>query len=215
MASVVAARSSVTAGQRSGRTTVARTPASTPPTVTPHSSTTARGRRSLTPGQPTAPSRARGATRPAALPPVVGGADVASPSVERGDRWRALVASTVVVVAVAIPGVRTLVDDDAPDGFPLSTYPMFSRDRGRVVELPTVVADGPSAASALCREVAARLAHRSPSATEVRPGTDPAQVGPAAVASVQVVVERHDAITWSAGRREPLDRRTVATCEAP
>ncbi|HKH03979.1 MAG TPA: hypothetical protein VKA65_02355 [Acidimicrobiales bacterium] len=167
---------------------------------------------------------------------------------ERGDRWRALVASTVVVVAVAIPGVRTLVDDDAPDGFPLSTYPMFSRDRGRVVELPTVVAvrgdgaverlspatiaatdqvmqasaavhravaDGPSAASALCREVAARLAHRSPSATEVRPGTDPAQVGPAAVASVQVVVERHDAITWSAGRREPLDRRTVATCEAP
>jgi hypothetical protein len=165
------------------------------------------------------------------VPPTFGGPAVTSADVDRGDRWRALLVSAAVVVAVAVPGVRTLVEDDAPDGFPLSTYPMFSRDRGRVVELPTVVAvtadgtverlspatiagtdqvmqasaavrgavaDGPPAARALCAEVAARLPGRTPP-----------------VVTVEVVVERHDAIAWSSGSRAPLDRRTVASCEPP
>jgi hypothetical protein len=52
---------------------------------------------------------------------------------------------------------------------------------------------GPAAAGALCREVALRVE------------------GPASVA---VVVEEHDAVAWSAGDREPRERRTVAECEA-
>jgi hypothetical protein len=131
-----------------------------------------------------------------------------------------------MVAAVAVPGVRMLASPDAPDGFPLSTYPMFARDPGRVVELATVVAispegdverlspetiagtdqviqagvtvrqaidRGPTAAAALCREVALRV-------------EEPA--------SVAVVVEEHDAVAWSAGDREPRERRTVAECGA-
>jgi hypothetical protein len=146
----------------------------------------------------------------------------------RTERLRALATSAVVVAAVAVPGLRLLADGrDAPDGFPLSTYPMFTRDPGRVVELPTVVAvtsdgaterlspetiartdqviqagvtvgqavrAGPAAARALCREVAGRV--------------DPAGSG----VTVAVVVERHDAVAWSAGDGEPLDRRIVADC---
>ena len=134
--------------------------------------------------------------------------------------------SAVAVVAVAMPGVRTLASPGAPDGFPLSTYPMFTRDPGREVEQPTVVAvapggdverlsprtiagtdqviqagvavrqavaDGPAAVARLCAEVAQRVA---------------------APATVAVVAERHDVVAWSAGDREPIERRTVANCEA-
>lgn len=143
----------------------------------------------------------------------------------RERRWAVLV-SAVAVVAVALPGIRTLASPGAPDGFPLSTYPMFTRDPGREVDQPTVVAvspggdverlspgtiagtdqviqagvavrravaGGPAAAARLCAEVAGRVA---------------------APATVAVVVERHDVVAWSAGDREPLERRTVADCEA-
>jgi hypothetical protein len=146
---------------------------------------------------------------------------------ERGERWRAGVVSVLIVAAVAWPGVQWLVDDRPSDGFPISTYPMFTRDPGRIVELPTVVAidpdggverlspqeiagtdqviqasvavrtavaRGPGAARALCREAAARVS------------------GPAAL---EVVIERHDAIAWAAdSATEPVERRTVAACEA-
>ncbi|HEX6420734.1 MAG TPA: hypothetical protein VFZ77_19685 [Acidimicrobiales bacterium] len=139
----------------------------------------------------------------------------------RERRW-ALLVSAVVVIATALPGLRLVASDAAPDGFPLSTYPMFTRDRGRVVELPTVLVESPGGdverlspttiagtdqviqagvtvrqairagrAAALCDEVAARVD---------APGT------------VAVVVERHDVVAWSAGDREPLDRRTLVRC---
>lgn len=145
---------------------------------------------------------------------------------DRRARWRALLVSAAVVIAVAVPGVRMLISPEVPDGFPLSTYPMFTRDRGRVVEVATVVAEtpqgevgrlsprtiagtdqvvqagvtvrqavaaGPGAAGRLCDEVAGRVA---------------------APATVAVVVERYDVIAWSAGGREPLERRAHAECEA-
>lgn len=145
---------------------------------------------------------------------------------DRRERRRALLVSTAAVVAVTVPGVRTLASPGSPDGFPLSTYPMFTRDPGREVEQPTVVAvspggdverlspgtiagtdqviqagvavrravaGGPAATARLCAEVAGRV------------------TGPATVA---VVVERHDVVAWSAGDREPIERRTVADCEA-
>jgi hypothetical protein len=147
----------------------------------------------------------------------------------RGERRWAVVVSAVMVVAVALPGVRLVVEGrEAPDGFPLSTYPMFTRDPGRVVEMPTVVGVSPggdverlsprviagtdqviqanegvrravrlggSTVRELCREAAGR-------------------VDAADVATVAVVVERHDAIAWAAGDREPTDRRTVTECPA-
>jgi hypothetical protein len=143
----------------------------------------------------------------------------------RRQRVAARVVALAVVGAVAWPGIASVAGLDRSDGFPLSTYPMFSRDRGRVVEVSTAVAldadgdavrlppsviattdqvlvaaaaarravtGGPAAASSLCEEVAARAGGR---------GTE-----------VAIVVERHDAIAWSAGEREPLERRVVAQC---
>ncbi|MBN2623646.1 MAG: hypothetical protein JXA83_09775 [Acidimicrobiales bacterium] len=145
---------------------------------------------------------------------------------DRRERWWALLVSAVVVAAVAAPGVRMLLSTGAPDGFPLSTYPMFTGSGDRVVEMPTVVAvlpdgeverlspetiagtdqvvqagvtvrravaAGPPAARRLCGRVADRLD---------------------ATATVAVVVERHDVVAWAAGDRAPLERRTVAECEA-
>jgi hypothetical protein len=141
-------------------------------------------------------------------------------------RRRALAVAAAVVVGVALPGLRMVASSDAPDGLPLSTYPMFTRDGGRVVDQPTVVAvspggridrlspeviagtdqvmqaamtvhraveTGPAASRALCEEVAGRVD---------------------APANVAVVVERYDPIAWSEGDVEPIDRRTVVTCEA-
>jgi hypothetical protein len=182
------------------------------------------------------------------------------------------VVSAAVVVAVAVPGVRLLADGrDAPDGFPLSTYPMFTRDPGGVVELPTVVAvgpggeverlspqtiagtdqviqagvavgravrDGPAAAGALCREVAGRVdgadLDSDADPDDAEPDSDPDAgaddadsdsdsdvgadddadpgAGSLGTRTIAVVVERHDALAWAAGDREPLDRRTVAEC---
>lgn len=145
----------------------------------------------------------------------------------RGQRAWALVVSAVVVLLVALPGIRMLVEDEAPDGFPLSTYPMFSRDPGRVVVLPTVVALAPDGA-------VGRLSPQTIAGTDqviqasvtvrdaVRRGTAAAEqlceevagrVSPPA--TIAVVEERHDAIRWSADSSvEPLERRVVVTCEA-
>jgi hypothetical protein len=49
-----------------------------------------------------------------------------------GTRW-------VVTVGVALAVVAPAVLPDAADGFPISTYPMFTSDRDRVIDLHTVV----------------------------------------------------------------------------
>lgn len=46
---------------------------------------------------------------------------------DRQQIWLCAVLGTVLVAAVAYPALRP----PAEDGYPLSTYPMFSRDRGR------------------------------------------------------------------------------------
>jgi len=130
----------------------------------------------------------------------------------------------LVVVLVALPGARTIVQGrEAPDGFPISTYPMFTRDRGRLVEVPSVVITegdevdrlSPSAiadtdqvieahevvaravrehaADELCREVAGRV--------DLDGGEQ-----------LEVVLERYDTIAWASGDDEPLQRRVVASC---
>jgi hypothetical protein len=145
--------------------------------------------------------------------------------VDRRERWRALLVSAVVLAAVGLPGVRMLASDDAPDGFPLSTYPMFTSDRGRVVELPTVVAVGPDgtterlspatiagtdqvvqAGVTVRQAVAAGTGATARLCAEVADRVD----GPATVA---VVVERHDVVAWSAGDHDPVERRVLAECE--
>jgi hypothetical protein len=130
---------------------------------------------------------------------------------------------TVIGMAlVAIVAAPVLVDARY-DSFPLSTYPMFARDRGRVVSIPTVVAvDGEHTtrlsseliggtdepmlaaesvvhairdgdATSLCAEVAVRAAGR-------------------ARGVLQVVTETYDTMTWFDGERTPRGRTVHATC---
>ena len=145
---------------------------------------------------------------------------------DRRARWRALLVSAAVVIAVVAPGVRLLVSPQAPDGFPLSTYPMFTRDRGRVVELATVVAESPEGeVERLSPRTIARSDQVVQAGVTVRRAVsagagaaerlcDDVAGRVAAPATVAVVVERYDVIAWSAGDREPLERRAHAECEA-
>lgn len=161
----------------------------------------------------------------------------------RRQRWWGLTVTIVVAVLVAWPGIRTIVEgDDAPDGFPLSTYPMFTRDRGRIVETPTVVAvderngdgDGDGDESEIRRlspSVIADTDQVIEAHNVVRQAIDggdaasaelcdevaarvrgDGDVGPDADVVVQVVVERYDAIRWAAGDSEPEERDVVASC---
>jgi hypothetical protein len=146
--------------------------------------------------------------------------------VERGERRRALVVAAAVLAAVALPGIRMIASADAPDGLPLSTYPMFASDRDRVVELPSVVTVGPGGG-------VERLSPKAIAGTDqvmqaMQAVRQAVRTGPAAThalceevadrvdapATVAVVVERYDAIAWSEGDGEPFDRRTLVTCEA-
>jgi hypothetical protein len=137
---------------------------------------------------------------------------------------RRRVTTALLVAVVALPGLRLLVQgDDAPDGFPLSTYPMFTHDRGRTVEVPSVVVVDGDDVHRLSPEVIAdtdqvieanvvvqqAIAGGSGTAAElcrdVAARTDDA-------GEVQVVVERYDSHRWAAGDDDPIERRVVASC---
>ena len=152
---------------------------------------------------------------------------------DRSERRRALLASVVLVGAVTWPGARSVVGGGDSDGFPLSTYPMFSRDPGRTVEVPTVVAiDAAGAVHRLSPSQIAGTDQVIQAGVTVRQAID---AGPAAVAAlcsevaaglgdgdggdaavrVAVVVERHDSHAWARGDHEPQERRTVGDCPVP
>lgn len=142
----------------------------------------------------------------------------------RGERWFAVLVGVAATVAVLVPGVRMLVEGpETPDGYPLSTYPMFARDRGRVVEVPTVVAvrDGeverlsPTAIAGTDQVIEASVVvgdavRGGPTAAAALCDEVLGRVGDAD--EVRVVVERHDGVRWAAGEDEPVERRVVASC---
>jgi hypothetical protein len=147
--------------------------------------------------------------------------------VDGRERRRALAVAAAVVVGVALPGIRMIASSDAPDGLPLSTYPMFTRDPGRVVEQPTVIAVSPG--GQIERLSPETIAGTDQVMQAVRAVNQAVAAGPVATralceevagrvetaATVAVVAERYDPIAWSKeGDREPVERRTVVACEA-
>ena len=142
----------------------------------------------------------------------------------RGERWFAVLVGVAATVAVLVPGVRMLIEGpDTPDGFPLSTYPMFARDRGRIVEVPTVVAVRDGEVERLTPSTIAGTDQVIEASVVVG---DAVRAGPAAAAAlceevlervgdadeVRVVLERHDGVRWAAGDEEPVERQVVASC---
>lgn len=129
-----------------------------------------------------------------------------------------------VVGVLAVPAVHP----GQPDGFPLSTYPMFASARGREVAVATAVGldesgrvrrldpdtiggtgevmlaattvrravgDGEDATARLCREIADRIDE----------GDE--------IVAVELRTETHDAVSWFAGQREPIDVRSHERCD--
>jgi hypothetical protein len=142
-------------------------------------------------------------------------------------RLRAYVVSALVLGSMALPVLRQPDDD----GFPLSTYPMFSHRRGRVNSVtsalavsadahetrvpPRYVANAESmqAFYTLARAAAAgadeakalceAIAQRLPSADDR---------ALAQAVRVELVTERVDAIDYLAGRVKPSGRLVHASC---
>ena len=130
------------------------------------------------------------------------------------------------IAAVAVPGMRLLVDGEAGDGFPLSTYPMFTEDPGRVLELPTVVAVTDDGIERLSPQQIAGTDQVVQSWETVRAAVD---LGATAIrelceevaqrldgpGQVAVVIERYDSLAWSSDpTAAPQDRRTLTRCRA-
>jgi hypothetical protein len=130
--------------------------------------------------------------------------------------------TVVVGLVILAPAVLPGVDDD----FPFSTFPMFTYERGAVVDLDTVVlVDGDgrhrlspetvggtdeivSAAVAVDRAITAGPAALERFCTSVAARLD----GPG---SIEVVTERHDAIALLRDGAEPDAVTVHARCEIP
>jgi hypothetical protein len=130
--------------------------------------------------------------------------------------------SVLAVAAVLSPALHER------DGYPLSTYPMFSRDRGQVAVIDTAVgrdsAGGrhrlnPSLISGGIEVIrAAATVSRS-----IRVGDTAALCaeiatrarGRAELARIEIVSETHDVVDYFAVSKEPLAVQVHATCEVP
>jgi hypothetical protein len=141
-------------------------------------------------------------------------------------RRAAALASLAIAGAVALPVVR----GPGHDSYPLSTYPMFARDRGRTSVLDTAVAldqagrqltlrpeliggthEPVHAAVTVYEAIVAGEADRLCSEVADRVAAD----GPDDARTVQVVTESYDAVAWFDGAHEPQARLVRSTCAVP
>jgi len=135
---------------------------------------------------------------------------------------RGVVAAVIAAVLVVAPVFR----QPPRDSFPLSTYPMFTADRGPVAAVNTVLAvDGSGGTHTLSPEIiggsdevilAAATVTRA-----IRDGSADDLCGAAAARAdgdewvlLRVVTHRYDTVEYLAGDREPVDEIVHAECEA-
>lgn len=142
------------------------------------------------------------------------------------ERLHAYGLSLVLLGAAAYPGLRP----PAEDGFPLSTYPMFSQHRPRVNDVVGALAVGPGVEVRLSPAYIANAEAMQAMVTlkkTLRAGRGASQALCAAIAErvaraddpelagaqwVELVTERVDAIDFLGGRAEPGQRRVHARC---
>ena len=131
--------------------------------------------------------------------------------------------ATAVVLVVVAPALRT----DAPDGFPLSTYPMFAADRGRAVALATVVGidrngtavrldPGTIADTDEVMLASATVGRAVGAGSDARLCAEIAdRLEGGAVDTVEVRSETYDSVDYFAGDTEPLAIEVHTRCEVP
>jgi len=128
-----------------------------------------------------------------------------------------------VALAVASPALRP----GPSDGFPLSTYPMFTSDRGSRVSIGTAVAvDAAGGIRRLDPHAVGGGDEVMLAASTVRIAIDGGPrsagrlceeiaarlAGDDGARHVEVRTEVHDALAWFNGEREPLETTTHARC---
>ncbi len=140
-------------------------------------------------------------------------------------RGRILVTATVVAALVAPVALDR-------DGFPLSTYPMYSSARGDQVSFATAQAVDPEGgASTLTLGVIGESDDPLVVAGELRDAIGDGRAGrrcadiaeraarwdglPPATVAIEVVVERHDVVAQVEGGASLVDRTVHARCEVP
>jgi hypothetical protein len=129
--------------------------------------------------------------------------------------------TAVAAAAVLAPAVWP----HASDGFPLSTYPMFTDERGRVIGLDTVVLERDGRRQRLSPALIGGTDEVVLASATV---SDAIAGGPAAVArlcrevadrldragTVEVVTEVYDTVALLRHGAGPVQRRVHGTCEA-
>jgi len=145
-------------------------------------------------------------------------------------RVRAYLLGGLLVAATAYPGLLP----PSEDGYPLSTYPMFSRDRGRRTQVGAALARD---AEGRQTPLSPRLIANSEAMQAVRTlnralhgGRKPARAlcqqiarriasegGPALAGTREVLLvhERVDSVAFLGGRAQPDQRKVRARCPVP
>jgi hypothetical protein len=136
-----------------------------------------------------------------------------------GRRWVAYGITLIAVVAVALPGFTDR------DSFPLSNYPMFSNDRGRINAFDTAVGVdvGGNVERLSPRRISGsyEVIHAASTVSKaIRAGDADGLCREIAARSrghglvrIEVVTETYDAVRWFEGDETPLARRVHARCE--
>ena len=145
------------------------------------------------------------------------------------ERLHAYLLSAVMLGATAYPAFL----DPTEDGFPLSTYPMFSKDRGAVVPIASASAVGGGGRVAVApRHVAnaevmqalqtiAKAVRHGKRASRKLCGEIAGRIAEAEVdelaspTHVEIATEKHASIAFLAGERTPRGRRVHARCAIP
>jgi len=131
-----------------------------------------------------------------------------------------------VTVAVGLVVVAPAVLPDAADDFPISTYPMFTTERGEVVDIDTAVrvddagrhrlspelvggtSEIVSAAVTVSRAIAEGAAALARLCGEIADRVD--EPG-----SIEIVTERHDAVALLQDGAQPLEVTVHERCDGP
>jgi hypothetical protein len=132
----------------------------------------------------------------------------------------------VVTVVVGLVVVAPALLPDPADDFPISTYPMFTAERGEVVDIDTAVRVDDAGRHRLSPEMVGgtdEIVSAAVTVSRAIAGGDAALTrlcGEIAArvddpGTIEIVTERHDAVALLQDGTEPLGVTVHQRCEAP
>jgi hypothetical protein len=157
---------------------------------------------------------------------MAGGAQPEAMTPRVGRPWRQWAITAVVVAVIAAP----VFHPEQPDGFPLSTYPMFAAARGRDVTVATAVGvdragdahrldpvaiGGTGEVMQAAETVGLAVRSGEPELSRLCSEIAGRLAGDSELLAVELRSETHDVVAWFDGDREPAASFTHTRCEVP